>query len=81
MDVVSTDQAPQPNVPLSQAVRSGNLVFVSGITPFTLSLELAAGDFAAQMQQTMENLGAVLTASGTSFDRVLKTTLILARRS
>ena len=80
MDVVSTDQAPQPNLPLSQAVRSGNPVFVSGITPFTLSLELAAGDFAAQMK-TMENLGAVLTASGTSFDRVLKTTLILARRS
>ena len=80
MEVVSTDQAPQPNVPLSQAVKSGNLIFVSGITPFTLSLELAVGDFEAQMKQTMENLGAILRASGTDFDRVLKTTVILARR-
>jgi reactive intermediate/imine deaminase len=80
MEVVSTDQAPQPDVPLSQAVKSGNLVFCSGITPFTLSLELAVGNFEAQMRQTMENLGAVLRASGSDFDRVLKTTVILARR-
>jgi 2-iminobutanoate/2-iminopropanoate deaminase len=46
----------------------------------TLTLELAVGDFDAQMKQTMENLGAILRASGTGFDRVLKTTVILARR-
>jgi enamine deaminase RidA (YjgF/YER057c/UK114 family) len=67
-------------VPLSQAVRSGNLVFVSGITPFTLDLQLAKDDFDAQMRQTMENLGAILQAAGSGFDRVLKCTVILARR-
>ena len=80
MEIVSTNQAPQPNLPLSQAVKSGNLVFVSGITPFTLTFELAVGDFEAQMEQTMENLGAILRASGTGFEQVLKTTVILARR-
>ena len=80
MEIVSTSQAPQPKVPLSQAVKSGNLVFVSGITPFTLTLELAVGDFDKQMKQTMENVGAILRAAGTDFDRVLKTTVILARR-
>ena len=61
------------------AVKSGNLVFVSGITPFTLSLELAIGDFDRQMKQTMDNLGAILSAAGTGFDRVLKTTVIPRR--
>jgi len=37
MEIVNSSQAPQPKVPLSQAVKSGNLVFVSGITPFTLN--------------------------------------------
>ena len=80
MEIVSSSLAPQPKVPLSQAVKSGNLVFVSGITPFTLTLELAVGDFDKQMKQTMENVGAILRAAGTDFDRVLKTTVILARR-
>jgi 2-iminobutanoate/2-iminopropanoate deaminase len=80
MEIVSTHEAPQPDVPLSQAVRSGNLVFVSGITPFTLTLDLAVGDFDAQMKQTMTNLGAILRAAGSDFHRVVKTTVILARR-
>ena len=78
--LINTSTAPQPKVPLSQAVRSGNLVFVSGITPFTLDLQLAKDDFGAQMRQTMENLGAILAAAGSGFDHVLKCTVILARR-
>jgi 2-iminobutanoate/2-iminopropanoate deaminase len=67
-------------VPLSQAVRTGNLLFVSGITPFNLNLELAVGDFDAQMKQTLDNLGAILRAAGTDYDRIVKATVILARR-
>jgi 2-iminobutanoate/2-iminopropanoate deaminase len=80
MEIVSSSQAPQPKVPLSQAAKSGNLVFVSGIAPFTLTLELSVGDLDKQMKQTMENVGAILRAAGTDFDRVLKTTVILATR-
>ena len=77
--VIDTPKAPQiKGVPIAQAVRSGNLVFVSGITPFDLEGKLAKGDFRAQMTRTMQNVGAILEAAGTGFDRVVKCTVILA---
>jgi reactive intermediate/imine deaminase len=79
-DYIDTPRAPRPKAPIAQAVRSGNLVFVSGITPFTLELTLAKGDFRAQMRQTLQNVGAILEAAGSGFDRVVKCTVILARR-
>ena len=78
--IVSTANAPQPKAPISQAVRSGGLVFVSGITPFDRNMDLAKGDFDAQMRQTIRNLGEILEAANSDFDRVLKCTVILARR-
>ena len=78
--IIATDSAPHPDAPISQAVRVGQLVFVSGITPFTGEMRLAKGDFAAQMRQVMANLDAILTASGSSLARVVKCTVILARR-
>jgi reactive intermediate/imine deaminase len=78
--IIATDAAPHPDAPISQAVRIGQLVFVSGITPFTREMRLAKGDFAAQMHQVMENLDAILSASGSSLARVVKCTVILARR-
>ena len=78
--IVETNRAPQPKAPISQAVRSGGFVFVSGITPFDLDLNLAKDDFDAQFAQTVANLGAILDAANSGFDRVLKCTVILARR-
>jgi 2-iminobutanoate/2-iminopropanoate deaminase len=78
--IIATDAAPHPDAPISQAVRVGQLVFVSGITPFTREMRLAKGDFAAQMHQVMANLDAILSASGSSLARVVKCTVILARR-
>ena len=79
-EIIATDAAPHPDAPISQAVRVGQLVFVSGITPFTRDMRLAKGDFAAQMHQVMANLDAILSASGSSLARVVKCTVILARR-
>jgi reactive intermediate/imine deaminase len=79
-EIIATDLAPQPDAPLSQAVRVGSLVFVSGITPFAKELTLAKDDFPAQMRQVMENLTLILAAAGSSVDRVVKCTVILARR-
>lgn len=79
--IIDTPKAPQPKIPVAQAVRTGNLVFLSGITPFTTDLKLAKGDFAAQMRQTMANVGAILAAADSGFDRVVKCTVVLARRS
>jgi reactive intermediate/imine deaminase len=78
--IIATDAAPHPDAPISQAVRIGQLVFVSGITPFTREMTLVRGDFAAQMHQVMSNLEAILSASGSSLAQVVKCTVILARR-
>jgi 2-iminobutanoate/2-iminopropanoate deaminase len=58
--IIKTAEAPLPTAPISQAVRSGDFVFVSGITPFDLDLKLVKDDFEAQMRQTMNNLGAII---------------------
>ena len=66
-------------VPVSQAVKAGNFVFVSGTPAFDGNGKLAVGDFPAQMKQVMENITAVLKASGTGWDRVVKTNVLLTR--
>ena len=77
--VIDTPKAPQPAAPISQAVRSDGLLFVSGTTPYDTNLKLVVGDFDAQFKQVMSNVGAVLQAGGTDFAQVLKCTVLLAR--
>jgi 2-iminobutanoate/2-iminopropanoate deaminase len=79
-EAVRTEQAPAPfqGAPYSQAVKAGGLVFVSG----QLSLkpgekDLLAGDISAQTEQVFANLRAILEASGSSLDRLVKTTVFL----
>jgi len=77
--VVSTDEAPAAIGPYSQAVRAGEFVFASGqiaLVPGTK--EIAGKDVAAQTEQVLRNLGAVLGAGGSSLARVVKTTVYLA---
>jgi 2-iminobutanoate/2-iminopropanoate deaminase len=76
--VVSSTQAPQALGPYSQAVRWGNILFVSGqvgIDPETGSL--VEGGVEAQARQVFKNLAAVLAAAGINFRRLLKTTVFL----
>jgi 2-iminobutanoate/2-iminopropanoate deaminase len=76
---ISTTDAPQAIGPYSQAVRAGNLLFVSGqghLDPATGAL--AAGDIATQTRRVMDNIGAILKAAGASFDDVVRTTVYLA---
>jgi 2-iminobutanoate/2-iminopropanoate deaminase len=76
---VQTDGAPGAIGPYSQAIAGGGFVFTAGqvgIDPATG--ELVAGGVAAQAERAMRNLAAVLDAAGTSFDRVVKTTIFLA---
>lgn len=75
---VNTDQAPAAAGPYSQAIKTSNLVFVSGqvgLIPGTK--DLAADDVEGQAEQVMKNLGAVLEAAGSSFSHVVKTTVLL----
>jgi 2-iminobutanoate/2-iminopropanoate deaminase len=66
-------------VPLSLAVKVGKHVFVSGIPGYDRHGALAVGDFPAQMKQVMENIAAILQASGSGWDRVARTKVFLTR--
>jgi 2-iminobutanoate/2-iminopropanoate deaminase len=77
---VTTDSAPKAIGPYSQAVRAGDFLFLSGqiaLDPKTGDL-IVEGGITGQTRRVMENLGAVLTAAGASFDRVVRTTIFLA---
>lgn len=76
--ILSTEKAPPPVGPYSQAVIAGDFIFAAGqlgIDP--QSGELAAG-IEAQTRQVLTNLSAVLEAAGSSLDRVVKATVFLA---
>jgi reactive intermediate/imine deaminase len=75
---IHTDRAPKAIGPYSQAVRAGNLVFLSGQIPLDpATMELVSGDFEAEVRRAFENLKAVVEASGGTFDQVVKLTLFL----
>ena len=76
--VITTADAPQAIGPYSQAITIDNLVFCSGQIPLTPSGTLAEGDIADQTRQVLTNLKALLAASGSSLQQVLKTTVFLA---
>lgn len=81
LKVVSTDKAPKAIGPYSQAIRAGNFLFCSGqvpINPETGAIELFDGDAGKQAQLVMDNLKAVLSAEGFSFNDVVKTTIFLS---
>ena len=77
--VIARPGAAARTVPISDAVKVGNLVFVSGTTPFDRDGNIARGDFAAQMRQVMANIEAILAAAGSSLDRAVKVVVILTR--
>jgi 2-iminobutanoate/2-iminopropanoate deaminase len=78
--VISSDGAPKAIGPYSQAIKVGNLVFLSGqiaLDP-TGRTELSSLDVEAQTHRAMDNLAAVLSAAGLSMKDVVATTLYLA---
>ena len=70
-----------PAVPLSNAVRSGDYIFVSGTTPFSKDRKIAVGDFEAQMRQVLENIKALLEDAGSSLGKIVKVNVILVRKT
>ena len=79
MNKISTDKAPLAIGPYSQAITCGSLVFTSGQIPINPeSGAIDAVGITAQTEQVMKNLGAVLSAAGSSFEKAVKTTCFLA---
>lgn len=76
--VISTADAPAAIGPYSQAIRAGNMLFVSGQIPLNPQTgEIVGATAAEQARQVLNNLKAVLQAAGTSLDNVVKTTIFL----
>ncbi|HVM93130.1 MAG TPA: RidA family protein [Terriglobales bacterium] len=77
-EVVSTEGAPKAIGPYSQAIRAAGFLFTSGqvaIDPSTQ--QVIAGDVAAQTDRVLKNLAAILKESGSSFEKVVRTTVFL----
>ena len=77
-EVIATEQAPQAIGPYSQAIRAEGLIFTSGqiaIDPATA--QIIAGDVGAQTDRVLKNLAAILQASGSSLEKVLRSTVFL----
>ena len=77
--IINTPNAPAPIGPYSQAVQSGNMLFVSGqvaINPATG--DLVMDSLEAETTQVMNNLQAVLSEAGFGFDNIVMTTIFLA---
>src|ERR1700750_511804 len=76
---ISSPDAPKAIGPYSQAVRAGQLLFLSGQVPIDPATgEIVDGDVAAQPRRVFENLAAVLKAGGRSFADVVRTTVFLS---
>jgi 2-iminobutanoate/2-iminopropanoate deaminase len=78
MQTVQTSNAPAAIGPYSQAVVANGFVFTAGQVPFDpQSMQLVQGDIAAQTEQVMKNLQAILQQAGADLSSVVKTTVFL----
>jgi 2-iminobutanoate/2-iminopropanoate deaminase len=79
LKVISTKDAPAAIGPYSQAIVCNGMVYASGQIPIIPATgEIAQGDITVQAEQVMKNVGAILSAAGTKFENVVKTTCFLA---
>ncbi|MBP2562489.1 2-iminobutanoate/2-iminopropanoate deaminase [Neorhizobium galegae] len=77
MEAITTENAPAAVGPYSQAVRTGNLLFVSGQLPIDPKTGKMQEDMLHQMQQCLENVEAIALAAGTSLSKTVKTTVLV----
>lgn len=81
-EAISSSDAPKPIGPYSPAIKTESLIFCAGQTPVDpASGQLISGGIQEQTERVMENLRAVLTAAGSSFDSIVKTTVFLTSMS
>jgi 2-iminobutanoate/2-iminopropanoate deaminase len=78
---IHTENAPAAIGPYSQAVRAGDFLFTSGQIPLTKDGELVADNAAAQAEQSLRNIKAILSEAGVARADVVKTTVYLSHMS
>lgn len=78
LETLHTDHAPKAIGPYAQAVKANGFLFTAGQIPLhPVTMEIVEGDVAAQTEQVLANLGAVLAEAGLSWQHVVKTTCFL----
>lgn len=78
MNVLETQNAPGAIGPYSQGYEANGFVFTSGQIPVDSATGTVPEGIRAQAERSCKNVGAILEAAGTGFDRVIKTTCFLA---
>ena len=78
MKYINSKYAPEPVGPYSDAVRSGNLLFISGRAPVGSSGKLVGKDITEQTRQAMKNLISLLVSAGLGVNNLVKATVYLA---
>ena len=77
-EIITTPKAPKPLGPYSQAVKVGNLVFVSGQVPIDPNKSApVSGDIKEKTRRVLENIKAILEGAGLTLDHVVKTSIFL----
>ncbi|MCK0189789.1 RidA family protein [Arenibacter sp. F20364] len=76
--IVTTSNAPAPIGPYNQAVFAGNTLYISGQIPIDPKTgDLVSGDIKRETEQSMQNLKAILTEAGMTFENVVKTSIFV----
>ena len=78
MKVIATEKAPGAIGPYSQGFIAGGFVYTSGQIPVDPATGTVPEGIAAQTEQSCKNVGAILEAAGSGYDKVIKTTCFLA---
>lgn len=78
---INSEKAPGAIGPYSQAVKAGNLIFVSGQLPINAATGEMPSDIKGQTAQSIENIRHILAEAGATLDNVVKTTVFLADMS
>jgi len=78
-DIIYTSKAAKPPASYSQAVRAGGLIFVSGTAPHDPATGAIVGTTVQeQTRQCLNNISAILEAAGSSIDKIVSVTIVLA---
>lgn len=77
--IINTKNAPAPIGPYNQAVLTGNTLYISGQIPINPETgDLVEGDIKKETKQSMENLKAILTEAGMTFENVVKASIFVS---
>jgi 2-iminobutanoate/2-iminopropanoate deaminase len=79
--IIQSDKAAPPIGPYSQAVRAGNMLFLSGQVALDVEGNLRVGSIKEETTQVMKNIEALLTEAGAGFEHIVKTTIFLSDMS